>query len=81
MNGGGDGRGRSAYPHAEVIDLVEQCIDERLVQFKIIIRVVEIVYFFVLCNVLRKVPRRLLQEILTFQDLKQSLALTPWFPH
>ena len=40
----------NAYLHSEVIDLIEQGADERLVQFKVLIRVVEVVHLFVLCD-------------------------------
>jgi hypothetical protein len=50
MNGGRDGGVWNAYLHSEAIDLVEQSADERFVQFNVLIRVVEVVRLFVLCD-------------------------------
>ena len=49
INKGRDDGIWNAHPHSEVINLVEQGTDERLVQFKVLIRVVEVVRLFVLC--------------------------------
>ena len=50
MNEGRNDEVWNTYLHSEIIDLVEQGADERLVQFRVVIRIVEIVHFLVLCG-------------------------------